>query len=81
MLAHKPVAIVGAAPGIVGTARAQGQLKQVLLGTLSEFFPYPEVLVGKAHERIRDGHLEDEQTRGLLQKMLEAYVDWIQRRA
>ena len=66
---------------MVGTARAQGQLKQVLLGTLSEVFPYPEVLVGRAQERMSNGRLEDEQTREILQKMLEAYVDWIKRRA
>jgi chromate reductase len=81
VLRHKPVAIIGASPGAVGTARAQGQLKQVLLATLSEVFPYPEVLVGRAQERFRDGHLEDEQTREVLRKMLEAYVAWIQRRA
>ena len=80
VLAHKPVAIIGAAPGIVGTARAQGQLKQVLLGTLSEVFPYPEVLVGKAHERIVDGKLQDEQTRKVLEQMLAGYVAWINRR-
>ena len=80
VLAHKPVAIVGAAPGVVGTARAQGQLKQVMLGTLCEVFPYPEVLVGRAQERFRDGRLEDEQTRTILTEMLEAYVAWIQRR-
>lgn len=79
VLAHKPVAMLGAAPGTVGTARAQGQLKQVMLGTLSEVFPYPEVLVGKAHERIVDGRLEDEQTRTLVKNMLAAYVAWIRR--
>ena len=79
VLRHKPVAIIGAAPGTVGTARAQGQLKQVLLGTLSEVFPYPEVLVGRAQERMSKGRLEDEQTREILQKMFEAYVDWIKR--
>lgn len=80
VLAHKPVAILGAAPGVVGTARAQGQLKQVMLGTLSEVFPYPEVLVGRAHERFQDGRLGDEQTRELVSEMLGAYVSWIQRR-
>lgn len=79
VLAGKPVAIVGASPGTVGTARAQGQLKQVLLGTISEVFPYPEVLVGKAKDRFRDGKLEDEATRELLTKMLRKYVSWINR--
>lgn len=80
VLRHKPVAIVGAAPGVVGTARAQAQLKQVLLGTLCALFPYPEVLVGKAHERIRNGRIEDQQTSEILTEMLSGYVDWIERR-
>ncbi len=79
VLARKPVAIVGAAPGAVGTARGQAQLKQVLLATLAEVFPYPEVLVGRAHERIRDGSLHDEETRAILRAMLESYVAWIRR--
>jgi chromate reductase len=79
VLAGKPVAIVGASPGMVGTARAQGQLKQVLLGTISEVFPYPEVLVSKAKDRFRDGKLEDEATRELLAQMLRKYVSWIHR--
>lgn len=79
VLAGKPVAIIGAAPGVIGTARAQAQLKQVLLATLSEVFPYPEVLVGKAHERFQDGRLQDEQTQTFLRQMLEAYVAWIER--
>ena len=79
VLAYKPVAIIGASPGPVGTARAQGQLKQVLLGTLSEVFPYRELLVGKAQERIVDGELIDARTREALQGMLAAYVAWIER--
>ena len=79
VLAAKPVAVVGAAPGVIGTARAQAQLRQVLFGTLSEVFPYPEVLVGKAHERIQDGRLQDEPTRASLRQMLEAFVAWIHR--
>lgn len=76
VLAGKPVAIIGASPSVVGTARAQAQLKQVLLGTLSELFPYPEVVVGKAYERIRDGQLTDDETRELLRTMLGRYIDW-----
>jgi chromate reductase len=79
VLAGKPVAILGAAPGMVGTARAQAQLKQVLLSTLSEVFPYPEVLVARAHERFEGGELRDEDTRKIVREMLERYVAWIER--
>jgi hypothetical protein len=39
-------------------------------------FPYPEVVVGKAYERIRDGQLTDDETRELLRTMLGRYIDW-----
>ena len=79
VLVHKPVAIIGAAPGAVGTARAQADLRNVLFGTLAEVFPYPEVLVGQAYQRLKDGRLEDEATREVVREMLERYVAWIDR--
>lgn len=80
VLAGKPVALIGASPGATGTARAHGQLKQVMLGTLSEVFPHPEVLVGGAKGRFSDGELTDEGTRKILSGMLEAFVAWIDKR-
>ena len=53
--AVKPVAIIGASPSPTGTARAQGQLKQVLLGMVSHVFPYPEFLVGGPAARPGQG--------------------------
>jgi chromate reductase len=77
----KPVAIVGAAPGIVGTARAQAELRNVLFGTLAEVFPYPEILVGRARQQLSDGRLTDETTRKVIGEMLERYVARIKRSA
>ncbi|MBX3247294.1 MAG: NAD(P)H-dependent oxidoreductase [Myxococcales bacterium] len=71
----KPVAILGAAPGVVGTARAQGQLKQVLLGMASEVFPWPEVLVGSCAARFDDSlALTDEKTREVVGAMVAAFA-------
>lgn len=81
VFAGKPVAIFGASPGATGTARAQGQLKQVLLGMVAEVFPYPEVLVGSASSRLEGDTITDEQTRELVQKFLGAFVDWARVRA
>src|SRR2546423_4408600 len=44
VLAGKPVAIMGASPGAIGTARAQQQLKLVLMGTMSLVMPHAGVL-------------------------------------
>src|SRR3954452_10718597 len=42
----KPAALMGASPGAIGTARAQQQLKLVLLSTLAAVMPHPGVAVG-----------------------------------
>lgn len=76
----KPVAIVSASPSAVGGARAQGQLKQVLLGMAADVFPYPEFLVGASHEKLVDGRLVHEDTRTHLRTMLAALVAWVERR-
>lgn len=73
----KPVAIVSASPGTVGGARAQGQLKQVLLGMASEVFPVPEFLVAKAGAKIVDGRLVDDDTRERLRTLLQELVAWV----
>ena len=80
VLVGKPVAILGASPGAVGTARAQAQLRNALFGTLAEVFPFPEVLVGQGHQRFEGGTLEDEGTRKVVAQMLDRYVAWIHAR-
>jgi len=81
VLSGKPVAIVGASPGIVGTARAQAELRNVLFGTLAEVFPYPEVLVGQGRQRLADDQVTDEGTRKAIAEMLERYVVRVRRSA
>jgi chromate reductase len=81
VLRGKPIAIVGAAPGIVGTARAQAELRNVLFGTLAEVFPHPEILIGQAKQRLDAGKLSDERSRMLLASFLDAYVARIRRSA
>lgn len=76
--AQKPVGIMGASGGLVGTARCQGQLKQVLLGMAAQVFPYPEFLVAQSSKKF-DGNLEltDEDTLKNLEKFLAAFIPWI----
>src|SRR5208337_2820676 len=71
-LAHKPVAIMGASPGMLGTARAQYHLRQCFV-TLSCFaLNQPEVMVSSAHEKIgKDGRVTDQKTRDLIRKLVE----------
>lgn len=79
-LAEKPVGILGASPGITGTARAQSQLRQSLVFANAYCMPQPEVLVYRAHEKFDDeGRLTDEKTRDFLGKWVRALADWTRR--
>lgn len=75
----KPVGILGTAPGAVGTARAQGQLKQVLLGMAAQVFPYPEFLVGQNGPKFAaSGELVDEDTLAHLEKFMARFLAWVE---
>jgi len=76
----KPVGILGASPGITGSARGQSQLRQAFEFTNSYCMPQPEILVYRAHEKFDDdGKLTDEATRRFLGKYLDALYDWVNR--
>ena len=80
VLNGKPAAIMGASPGITGTARAQSQLRQSFVFTNSPVLLQPEVLVGRVHEKFdSDGRLTDETTRRFLVLFLEEFATWIER--
>lgn len=79
-LAGKPAAIFGASPGIVGTARAQSQLRQALVFTDTPTLPQPEVLVYHAHVKFdAEGRLTDEKTRRFVRILLQQLADWTHR--
>lgn len=72
-LDRKPVGILGASPGVTGSARGQSQLRQAFTFTNSYCMPQPEILVYRAHEKFdEDGRLTHEKTRAYLKKYLEA---------
>ncbi|HYC14046.1 MAG TPA: NADPH-dependent FMN reductase [Stellaceae bacterium] len=73
----KPVAIMGASGGILGTARAQYHLRQMCI--FLNMFPVnkPEVMISQAQTRFdAAGNLTDEATRGLIEQLLESLKDW-----
>lgn len=76
----KPVGIIGASPGVTGSARGQSQLRQAFEFTNSYAMPQPEVLVFRAHEKFdADGRLTDPPTRDVLAKYLIAFAAWVRR--
>lgn len=70
-LNRKPVAAMGASPGISGTIRAQLQLRQTLFYNRCLIVGRPEVVVAKAREKFDDyGRLTDDQARELIGELL-----------
>ncbi|HYB58035.1 MAG TPA: NADPH-dependent FMN reductase [Alphaproteobacteria bacterium] len=73
----KPVAIMGASGGPVGTARAQYHLRQMCV--FLNMFPVnkPEVMIGLAQNKFdADGKLMDETTRGFIKDLLVSLDAW-----
>jgi chromate reductase, NAD(P)H dehydrogenase (quinone) len=79
-LRHKPVGIVGASPGSVGTARGQMVLRQILLHAPAYVLPEPQMFISYSRERFdENGDLTDEETRERMRRFLVALVEWTER--
>ena len=73
----KPVAMMGASVGTLGTARAQYHLRQMFVFLNMYAVNQPEVMISNAHQRFDDqGHLIDETTKKLIRQLLEELVRW-----
>ncbi len=73
----KPVAIMGASPGPVGTGRSQYDLRKMLVFLNAFPINKPEVMIGLAPQKFSaDGTLTDEPTRDFLRQMLTALEAW-----
>jgi chromate reductase len=79
-LTGKPIATMGASTGIVGTARAQQQLKLVLMSARALVMPYPGLLVGMAAEKFdATGALVHDATRQSMATLLAELERWTRR--
>jgi chromate reductase len=77
---HKPVAIMGASPGMMGTARAQYHLRQCFVYLTCFALNQPEVMVPSAHDKIdQEGKVTDQKTRDKIKELLESLVAWTNR--
>jgi chromate reductase len=76
----KPVAIMGAATGPVGTARMQYDLRRVLQFLEAEVLQKPEVFIGLAASKVdAEGRLADETSRRFIGDQMRALVDLVAR--
>ena len=78
--AEKPVAIMGASIGRLGTARAQYHLRQVFVFLKMHALIEPEVMIANAAEQFdAHGGLKDEATKKLIRELLGNLVSWARR--
>ena len=71
-LTGKPTAVMGATPGSFGTARAQEDLRQVLVYNDCPMVTSPEVLVADAADKVDDtGAFQDEATLDFVRQLLD----------
>jgi len=76
-LEGKPVAIMGASIGMLGTARAQYHLRQSCVFLNMYPLNHPEVMIPFAQEKIDDkGHLTDPKTREKIAELIKALIIW-----
>jgi chromate reductase len=69
----KPIAIFGASPGMLGSARAQYHLRQVFVSLNGLLLNRPEIMIGDASKKFDEsGKLIDEKTRELIRRILTA---------
>jgi chromate reductase len=76
----KPVAIIGAATGPLGTARMQYELRKVLQCLEADVLAKPEVFIGMAATKFDNaGRLVDDTTRGFIAQALRALAALMER--
>ncbi len=73
----KPVAMMGASIGMLGTSRAQYHLRQSFVFLNMHPINRPEVFVAYAQEKFdENGNLKDEKTQQQIAKLIESLVSW-----
>jgi chromate reductase len=76
----KPVAIMGAAAGALGTGRAQYELRKICVFLNMHPLNKPEVFISAAHTKFDvAGKLTDEPMRGFIKQLMAALDVWTRR--
>ncbi|HTT80927.1 MAG TPA: NADPH-dependent FMN reductase [Stellaceae bacterium] len=75
--AGKPCAIIGAAAGMAGSARAQYDLRRACVFLDMHPLNKPEVLIGQAQTKFdADGNLLDEAAKGFIRDLMANLAEW-----
>ena len=76
----KPVAVMGASIGMLGTARAQYHLRQSFVFLNMYPMNQPEMMVPFANDKINnDGKVTDPKTKEKIRELLESLIVWTRR--
>jgi chromate reductase len=74
----KPIALMGASAGTLGTARAQYHLRQMFVFLNGMVMNRPEVMIPGAQNKFdAEGKLTDQQTRDFISAHLVAFKAWV----
>jgi chromate reductase len=77
-LVRKPVLIQSVSGGVLGGARMQYHLRQILLSLDALVFNRPEIMIGAAPSKFdENGHLIDDATRKLVSTQLAAFAEFV----
>jgi chromate reductase, NAD(P)H dehydrogenase (quinone) len=79
VLSKKPVGLLGATPGGLGTAYSQLQTRQILEAMQVHVLTFQKVFISQVHEKV-DSELKvltDEKTKRYLQRYLQQFIYWI----
>src|SRR4051812_9323114 len=75
--AGKPCAIIGAAAGMAGSARAQYDLRRSCVFLDMHPLNKPEVLIGQAQNKFdADGNLTDDAAKGFIRDLMQNLAVW-----
>ena len=67
----KPVGILGATPGLLGTTRAQYHLRQIMVAMNAYVMNKPEIMISQANVKFdNEGNLQDEKTKQYLENFI-----------
>ena len=73
----KPIAIMGASQGLLGTARAQYDLRKMFVYLNGHPLNRPEVFIGQSGQKVdAEGRVTDETSRKLIGQQVAALRDW-----
>ena len=76
----KPIALMGASPSTLGTARAQYHLRQTFVFLPVHLLYKPEVMIAAAATKFdAQGNLTDQPTRDIIRQMLQNLAAWTRR--